>query len=979
MVNQTSNHLRNEHILQYYQEVLNKIKSDVDLDSASLSEKYEALFRIALSAPELAKEVFEIIKTGLKLHDSAYTLSGAYRVMGNVARIEPKLKEDVLYELHKAIQLNENLPYSLKTAYEILSDFELKPAVLDVWKTALKSSCNSDDSYTKAFNVLGAIVQEKPHTAPLVLSALQDGLQSNQHSSRSLKALYETLKFVLIADEKSTDPVLKTFQKVFGADMADVSEDALYHTLSDIASQKPELAPQVLETLKICAQNSEHNRDSFYDALATVVKVKPELAKKAYQVLKEYSQFSSFAPKDCYIALNVLVNVEPKLARPAFEEIKKYLKEEEHRLNLDLACQALNSIIQIEPALSKKVLDLDIQSEYMALLYKNALKNLPLEETIIKHPQIEQELRIAHKGRFASDAEFLYAFNHLDKDYLENSMIFSSQQRVMNILVGLGAEEKGISKEEAHAFRRADASKRIKKYVAENEDWLISASFKGAAIFKEYFPSYIKAIQIHNRKNPEDKLSIHDALYWLPKPMESEKNAHFSQFIRKNIIYQNAEHKDVHRPLSELKTIARYWEKLEDSLQLRAKDISQLKYQDVLSLCESDKYADQRCEAFAMEAAKHRLPEFEYHECEDIYLAGLKVPEPFDSSKRFQEGKYVGRFLPREDVRTIFFGEYTDCCQHWGGAGQSCAVSTVMDPFSQLFVVEDDKGKIIAGSWTWENTEGEYKEVCFDNIEALGELTSRPELNKIYEMAGEYLTKEENCRRVTIGLGYQDADVSSYRKIEDAIKLPLRYGRGYTDAKRQVLLNENPNAVPLDQTKESRRYIRDMCFLDMENILYMSETALPKSDQLLHIPSDAQGLVIEDSKIGGVGYCLYDKEKKEIYDMVVLPAYRKDQNASSSKLLLEMMKIVQKEGGRWCVQIRGETAMRYFSIMEKRGVIKFEEQRVDISSDRSKIVTLTFEPTKKLKMREKTEIETKQGKTKPKNLVMVLKNTREIR
>lgn len=125
-------------------------------------------------------------------------------------------------------------------------------------------------------------------------------------------------------------------------------------------------------------------------------------------------------------------------------------------------------------------------------------------------------------------------------------------------------------------------------------------------------------------------------------------------------------------------------------------DIGKLKYHDVLSICKSVKYGDQRCDKFAVEAAKHGLPEAEYHECEDIYLAGLKVPEPFDSKKEFTEGKYTGRFLPREDVRTIFFGDYTDCCQHYGGAGHSCAVSTVIAPFSQLFVIEDDKGKIVA-------------------------------------------------------------------------------------------------------------------------------------------------------------------------------------------------------------------------------------------------------------------------------------------
>ncbi|MBR2273445.1 MAG: hypothetical protein IJ864_01230 [Alphaproteobacteria bacterium] len=63
------------------------------------------------------------------------------------------------------------------------------------------------------------------------------------------------------------------------------------------------------------------------------------------------------------------------------------------------------------------------------------------------------------------------------------------------------------------------------------------------------------------------KTSVHDAVYWLPEPMGKKANEHFSQFIQRNIIYQNAENKNVHRPLSELKIIAQNWKALENRLQ----------------------------------------------------------------------------------------------------------------------------------------------------------------------------------------------------------------------------------------------------------------------------------------------------------------------------------------------------------------------------------------------------------------------------
>lgn len=562
---------------------------------------------------------------------------------------------------------------------------------------------------------------------------------------------------------------------------------------------------------------------------------------------------------------------------------------------------------------------------------------------------IEYSSAAAHKGRFSSDEEFKYALEYFDKKTLAESMIFRAQQRVMNVLVSTSAQEHGITKEDAERFRRPDAPEAVKDYVKNNNDWLVPASFKGAAIFKEYFPAYIKTIQNHNRKNPEDALSIHDAVYWLPEPMDKEANERFAQFIQKNIIYQNAENKNVHRPLNELKIIAQNWKALENRLKNQGEnsDITKLKYNDVLSICMSAKYKNQRSDAFAAEATKHGVPEDKYHNCEDIYLAGLKVPEPFDSKKEFKEGKYTGRFLPSDDVRTGFFGDYTDCCQHFGGVGHSCAVSTIKHPFSQLFVIEDDRGKIIAGSWTWENTEGKYREVCFDNIESLGDLSKRPELNKIYEQVGDYLTKEENCRRVTIGLGYQDADVSGYKRTE-AVPLPELYGSGYSDASSQVLLAENPEATPLDKTKESQRYVRDVCHLDVPAMTYISATIFPVGDQHLEAPDNMVGFVIEDREKGVVGYCLYDKEEKSIYDMAVLPEYRTDKNASSKKLFAEMMRAINKEGGQWSAEMRENTTLKYLKTMAERGLVKFEEHGIDhVMSDGTKVIAVTFEPIKR--------------------------------
>lgn len=573
---------------------------------------------------------------------------------------------------------------------------------------------------------------------------------------------------------------------------------------------------------------------------------------------------------------------------------------------------------------------IDVESDRFRILYKRILKQNNFNRAVFKASDI-----LRH-SRFASDKELAFALDTFGFEKIADSNIFQAQQRVMNVLVSQAAAEEGIPKEESRNFRTENATDGVKNFVTANDDWLLPASFKAAQIFGAWFPSYLKKTQAH--------LSTHDAVYWLPEPMSASKNESFSRFLQNNILYDK-DGKTVIRPLSELQIIANNWNGL-------SPEEEKGKYKDILACCMSKKYTNQRDASFASEAAKHGVDEYNYHNFEDIYLAGLKVPEPFDSKKRFQYvsesgSVYTGRFLPRDDVRVGFFGDYTDCCQHFSGVGRSCAISTVKEPYSQLFVIENSRGEIVAGSWTWENTEGQYREVCFDNIEAIGEFSRHPMVNAIYEQVGNYLTQEQNCRRVTIGLGYQDANTDRYNKVDVCVKLPKLYGAHYSDAHSQVLLAENIQAEQLDRSQESLRYIRDVCFSDVEAMDRVADRCFPESDQQLQVPDKMSGLVIEDKEKGVVGYCLYDKEAKEIYDMAVLPEYRTDKNASSQKLFAELMRVIKQEGGEWHAELRDSTTYKYLKIMAERGVVTFEDHGLDhVMSDGSKVYKVSFEAVK---------------------------------
>ena len=705
-----------------------------------------------------------------------------YCQLGDIAESQPTLAKQVFAIFNTAVQSDKNDSDSLFCVYKRLSDIvkkhpELAKQVFAIFNTAVQSDKNDSNSLSYAYSHLLDIVKEHPELAEQALAIFNTAVQSKQDGD-SLKIAYDCLSDIVKIRPELAEQALAIFNIAVQSDKNNINSliDA-YNYLSEIVKAQPALSEQALAIFNTAVQSDKNNYYSLknaYDYLSDIVKVRPELAEQAlatFNTALQSDKNDGDSLKYVYNDLSDIVKIRPALAEQVLATVKTALQSDKN--NSDLLKRAyvcLSDIAKAQPALAEQVLEITINSGHDRTnkinVYKTCMRHLPLEETISKYPEKEQDLRVAHKGRFSTDEEFKYALDHFDKETLANSMIFRAQQRVMNVLVstsylqaeimqaiepltlqidelkqkieqkdkyskdeirlmeskkktlecerrawfngGKGYNQIGEQlkqwKEETDAFRRADAPENVKDHMFCNRGWLIPASFKGAAVFKEYFPSYIKLIQNYNLKciegnYPEDKLSIHDAVYWLPEPMSPEANARFSQFIQRNILYQNAKHQTVHRPLKELSIIAKNWKALQNQEYNSA--ISKLKYNDVLSICMSVKYEDQRNDTFAIEAAKHGTSESQYHNYEDIYLAGLKVPEPFDSKKEFKEGKYTGRFLPREDPRTGFFGDYTDCCQHFGGVGHSCAVSTVKDPFSQLFVVENDKGEIVAGSWTW--------------------------------------------------------------------------------------------------------------------------------------------------------------------------------------------------------------------------------------------------------------------------------------
>ena len=788
---------------------------------------YTALKEVFETKPEFANRIIDIYTTLIQSDKSIHSSTIEYiiREMGNIIKTNPDLSDKaldvILLGLEKTTEYTEHNDI-YKTAYEISTNiYKLNPKPseknMEIYNKILLHSKVNNNLLIEIFKNLQDIISLNPQLAGQVFETFKLGLQSEKNGKYSLSVAYKTLGEIAKAQPQLAEQVFETFK--FGLQSEENYVDSLevaYKTLGDIVEAQPQLAKQVFETFKFGLQSEKNDAGSLkiaYEALGDIVKAQPQLAEQVLEMVKfglQSKKNGRYSLSVAYETLGEIAKAQPQLAKQVFEIVKFGLQSEENdKYSLISAYYALGNIAKAQPQLAEQVLETiklglqqseknDKYSERRALLsIKSCMKNLPLEETIAKNPEMEQNLRVAHKGRFASDDEFKYALEHFDKAKLAapESKIFHYQQADFSMLLEREAALNGISGTEICRYRHADASERVKDFYQEQKGWIVTASFKTSQLFarKAQTKTNPNAIALSSYLEKAQKCGIspHDAVDLLPEPVNPDVNTRMVGFLHRNLerVLQNRDN------LDDLKMIINHWDSVEKKLQSTEEGAKlcrvnkqgqltdNLDYAKVLSFCRSIKYNNQRNADFAAEAAnkKNHLSASEYHKAEDIYLAGLKVPEPFDSKKEFKCGDYTARFLPREDPRVVFFGNYTDCCQHYGGIGHTCAISTVMHPFSQLFAVENKQGEIIAGSWVWENTEGKYRDVCFDNIEIKGDYSKetledmKESLNNSVADMIDCLDKVDAPELINLWKEYfqilRDCNIQAQQSAETSLKL----------------------------------------------------------------------------------------------------------------------------------------------------------------------------------------------------------------
>ena len=126
------------------------------------------------------------------------------------------------------------------------------------------------------------------------------------------------------------------------------------------------------------------------------------------------------------------------------------------------------------------------------------------------------------------------------------------------------------------------------------------------------------------------------------------------------------------------------------------------------------------------------------------------VPDILIKGEQFDMNGAKFYKLPESDIRGLFLGEMTDCCQSLGGVGEECAIHGFNSPNSGFYVVEKNN-EIIGQTWAWLGKEGE---LVFDSIETLGSRLNQEQWRKIVkEFALELEQTDSSTTAFNIGSG----------------------------------------------------------------------------------------------------------------------------------------------------------------------------------------------------------------------------------
>lgn len=113
-------------------------------------------------------------------------------------------------------------------------------------------------------------------------------------------------------------------------------------------------------------------------------------------------------------------------------------------------------------------------------------------------------------------------------------------------------------------------------------------------------------------------------------------------------------------------------------------------------------------------------------------------------------GREKAGIMAWDDLRQVFLGKYTHCCQRFGDAGESSMLFGLVSKHSGFFTIKRGD-KVLAQAWVWE---AKADTLVLDNIE----LADCREVDQFVDILYMWV-KNSPYKNIQLGLGYSDMKV----------------------------------------------------------------------------------------------------------------------------------------------------------------------------------------------------------------------------
>lgn len=163
-----------------------------------------------------------------------------------------------------------------------------------------------------------------------------------------------------------------------------------------------------------------------------------------------------------------------------------------------------------------------------------------------------------------------------------------------------------------------------------------------------------------------------------------------------------------------------------------------------------------------------------------------------------QDGKMKMYMLPADDYRNFTVGYDTHCCQHYGGAGETCVYKLTTDPFAGVVVIERN-GEILAQGFVW--TDESKDTLVFDNVE----FANDRDVASFSDLFAAW-SREMPYKNIHVGTGYNQGMRGwgdAFAKGQSCVKLPttLSDHHCYSDYHSDARIIKKDGNVLVNQTK----------------------------------------------------------------------------------------------------------------------------------------------------------------------------------